>query len=311
MAKSSIKRAVLAKIESSYGTDPTPTGVANAMRVNNLNVTPMNSDNLTRDYVGPYFRNFANIVVNSHVLADFEVELQGSGTAGTAPAFGPLLRACAQAETISPSTSVAYAPVSASFESVTMYFYMDGLVHKIKGMRGDVELTLNARAVPTMKFTMTGLYAGPVDAALPSVTLTGFKAPVAAEKTNTSGFSFLGQSIALESLSLKFGNQVQYRNLVGAEEVIITDRRPTGEILIDAPSVATHNFFADAAAGEANAGSLTIQHGQTAGYIATVAAGKVQPLAPSYEDNNGTLMLRVPFVVLPTSGNDDHSITFT
>lgn len=308
MAKSSVKNAVLAKIEATYKTDPTPTGVANAMRVSNLNLTPMNGDTLVRDYVGPYFRNFANIVVNSHVKADFEVELQSSGTLGTAPAFGPLLRACACGETVTASTKVEYAPVSTITDSVTMYFYKDGLVHKIVGMRGDAEVMLSAREVPTIKFSMTGIYAGPVDAALPAVTLTGFKNPVAAEKSNTSGFTFLGTSFPLESLSLKFGNEVFYRNLVGAEEVIITDRKPTGEILIDAPTVATYDFFTAAANG--TTGALAIQHGQTGTLISTIDVGVLQVLQPSYEDASGTLMLKVPFIALPSSGNDDFKLTF-
>lgn len=310
MVKSTMKRAVLAKIEGTYGTDPTPTGVANAMRVNNLSVTPMNSDNLTRDYAGPYFRNFENIVANSHVKAEFEIELQGSGAAGTAPAYGPLLRACAMGETVVADTSVTYAPVSAALESVTMYFYNDGLVQKVTGLRGDFELTLNARAVPVLKFSMTGLYAGPIDGALPTVTLTGFKAPVAAEKTNTTGFTFLGvTSHKLEALSVKAGNEVFYRNLVGGQEVIITDRKPTAEITIDAPAIATQDIFAAAIAG--TTGSMAIQHGQSAGYIATVTCGKVQPLNPAYEDASGSLMLKVPLIVLPTTGNDDMSIAFT
>lgn len=310
MAKSANKRAVLAKIESVYGTDPTPTGNANAMRVNNLNVTALNAERLKRDYAQPYFSNFEDIVVNGHVRAEFEVELQGSGTAGTAPAFGPLLRACALGETIVANTSVTYAPVSASFESVTMYFYVDGIVQKVKGMRGDCVLALNARAVPVLRFSMTGIYAGPIDGALPSVNVTAFKAPVAAEKTNTSGFSLMGvTSFAMESLTVNFANEVLYRNLVGAEQVMIQDRRPNGEVVIDYPAVATYDFFAAAIAG--TTGALAIQHGQSAGYIATITCGKIQPLEPAQENTNGSLMLKIPFNILPTSGNDDFSIAFT
>ena len=44
------------------------------------------------------------------VEVTFEVEMAGSGTAGTAPAFGPLLKACGNSETIVTDTSVTYAP---------------------------------------------------------------------------------------------------------------------------------------------------------------------------------------------------------
>ena len=48
------KKIILAKTESTYGTDPTPTGVANAILVRNLNLTPQDADLVNRDLVRPY-----------------------------------------------------------------------------------------------------------------------------------------------------------------------------------------------------------------------------------------------------------------
>ncbi len=88
------KKFLIAKIESTYGTDPTPVGGSNAIQVTNLDVTPIESDNVQaaafQGFIGNSTR--ATLVANKRVSVTFDVELAGSGTAGTAPAFGPLLK---------------------------------------------------------------------------------------------------------------------------------------------------------------------------------------------------------------------------
>jgi hypothetical protein len=92
------KRTILAKIESAYGTDPTPTGAANAILVRNLTITPMQTDQASRDLIRAYLGNYENLPAAIHAMVEFEVEVAGKGTAGQAPNYGPLLRACAMQE---------------------------------------------------------------------------------------------------------------------------------------------------------------------------------------------------------------------
>ena len=87
------KRLIVAKIESTYGTDPTPTG-ANAILVRNLEITPLEAETVNRDLVRPYLGASDQLLAQTRVSMTFEVEMAGSGTAGTAPAYGPLLKAC-------------------------------------------------------------------------------------------------------------------------------------------------------------------------------------------------------------------------
>lgn len=94
------KRAICSEIESVYNTDPVPTGSANAIRVRNLNVMPLEMETESRDTVKPYFGNDDEVVTAVYAKVTFEVEMAGSGTAGTAPAYGPLLRSCGMQEAI-------------------------------------------------------------------------------------------------------------------------------------------------------------------------------------------------------------------
>ena len=47
------KRTMLAKIEPIYGTDPTPTGAADAILVKSLDVNPIEATLLPRDLIRP------------------------------------------------------------------------------------------------------------------------------------------------------------------------------------------------------------------------------------------------------------------
>ena len=61
------KRVILAKTEVTYGTDPTPTGAANAILVRNLSITPQNSEIVSRDLVRPYLGASEQIEAGVHV----------------------------------------------------------------------------------------------------------------------------------------------------------------------------------------------------------------------------------------------------
>lgn len=301
------KRTILAKTEVTYGVDPTPTGAANAILVRNLSITPLNAENVSRDLVRPYLGASEQLIASKYVGCEFEVEMAGSGTAGTAPAYGPLLLACGFAETIVAVTSATYAPVSASFKSATIYYNVDGVLHKITGARGNVELMVNSGQIPVFKFTFTGLYNAPTDTAAPAVTYTSFQTPLAANTTNTTGFSLFSYSAAMESLSLNMGNAVNYRSLIGAEDVLMTDRQITGSVVFEAPNIATKDFFSIALAS--NLGALDITHGTTAGNKVQILSSRVDISNPSYSDSNGIQMLNVPLTLVPsTAGNDEISI---
>ena len=315
MALLSRKRVILAKIETVYGTDPTPTGAANAILVRNLDVTPLDAEIVNRDLVRPYFGSMDQIIAAQKVGISFEVELQGAGAAGTAPAYGPLLKACGLAETTNAGVSAVYTPVSSAFSSVTLYVQVQdntaasSPLHKVTGCRGNVEFMLNAKSLPVMKFTFTGVYNAVVDATNLNATYTGFKTPLAVNKANTPTFSFFGFSGIMSDFGLNLNNEVVYRNLLNSESVILTDRKVGGTVQFEAPTITAKDFFAAAIA--TTLGSMQIVHGTVAGSIIDISAtSTVDVVNPSYNDMDGIVMLSVPFVVVPTTaGNDEFTLT--
>jgi hypothetical protein len=380
------KRLILAETEGTYGSDPGPDG-ADAILVRDLSITPQQSDVVNRDLVRPYLGASEQLLANTRVECTFSVELAGSGTAGTAPRFGKVLKACALAETtVSPavtgtaaagasnsitlaagasatndfyngqviritgglgagsvflitdyigSTKVAtlrpigaavtldntsvysidahvvYTPVSATFGSVTIHYNIDGVLHKLTGCRGTFSINTAVGEIPTIDFTMTGVYNAPTDTAAPAVTYADQATPRIFKAGNSGAFTLLNYSGCLQSVSMDVGNSTVYRELVGCtKEVLITDRATTGTVVIEAPTIAEKDYFT-AALTDGTLGELSFIHGTTGGNIVALQSTRVDIGDPSYQDQDGIHMLSLPYTAIPsTSGNDEFRLVF-
>lgn len=310
MPKQSRIQLLLAKIETTYGTDSVPVG-SDAVLVRNLEVTPLEAKMLERETIQPYLGSRPSLMTDRQIVLTFEVELSGSGTAGTAPKYGPIIRACGLSQTIVASTSVTYAPVSTGQESATFYYFADGIRHRATGCRGTFEVVGTASEFALLRFTMTGIYNGPTDTAVPSATYTAQAEPLPFGAGNTPTVSIHGVTACLQELTLDLANEVVYRGLAGCTpEILITERKAAGSARIECPTLATKDYFAAAVArGQA---AVSFAHGTSAGNICTLNVPQAQLGAPNYADSDGVLMLNVPFMALPTAaGNNELSLVFT
>lgn len=305
------KSLILIETESTYGTDPTPTGT-DAVLVRDLSVVPLQSDTVDRQLIRPYLGASEQLLANTRVQCTFSVELAGSGTVATAPAYGKALKACGLSETITPTTSVTYAPVSAAFSSITIYYNLDGVLHKLTGARGTFTINGTVGQIPTIDFTFTGIYNTPTDTAAPSVTYADQATPVIFKHTNTTGFELLSYAGCLQSVSFDIGNTIIYRELVNCtKQVLQTDRRATGSVTIEAPTIAAKNYYT-AALTDGSLGNLLFQHGQTAGNIVDFASTRIDIGDVSISDMDGIAMLTIPYTAVPsTAGNDEFSLVYT
>lgn len=305
--------AILAKIEATYNVDPTPTGAANAMLVSNLSISPLNATNVGRDLVRNYFGGSEQLVGVRNVQCSFDVELSGAGAAGTAPAFGPLLRACGMAETITASSRVEYLPVSSAFESVTLYWYDDGVLHKLTGARGTFSVMMGLSERPVIRYSFTGIYSTPTATALPTTTLTGFTKPLVVTDANTGDVTFGatyttgtlsgGTAYPSRGITLDVGNSVSHIPLLGGETVEITGRDVTGSVQLDLTAAQEVTF-----AGTVNDNTtqaVGITHGTTAGNTVVLHAPVVQLINYSKADQDGKRMQGYDLRLLPSAGNDE------
>lgn len=104
-------KVIAAKIETTEGSDVTPTAAANAILCENARVTSQQDMVETKEHTGS-LDGAEDIVGGTRMSVTFDVYIKGSGTAGTAPEFGPLLKACGWAETAT-ATAVPSSPETA------------------------------------------------------------------------------------------------------------------------------------------------------------------------------------------------------
>jgi len=304
------KRLLLAKIESTYGTDPTP-AATDAVLVSALEVQPLQLELKDRELILGYLGNTEMVVGQRLVGVSFDVEIAGSGTPGTAPKWSALMQACGFAETIVASTSVTYSLVSSAFKGVTLYFFADGVRHKVTGCRGTWSMALEADEIPKISFSFTGIFNAPTDETQPTPTFTNQADPVIVNSANTATLQVHGYAACLSAFSLDLANETPFRQLAGCtQQVMITDRKPEGEVTIEAPTIAQKNYFSSASTQ--TAGQFSWVHGTTAGNIITFTAPTCNLGSPEYDEDAGVIMLKLPFMPQPTAaGNDEFTLACT
>lgn len=306
-------KAILAKIETTYGTDAVPTGAANAVMATEVQLSPMEGQDISRELDSrPFMGGQPTIAAGLYAKLSMKVELKGSGTAGTPPGFSALLRACACAEVVSAGVSVAYNRVSTGHESASIYVNIDGTRHVLTGARGNVVLKLSAQGIPYLEFEFWGLYSTPTDVALPAVTLgTQLSlAPQHGSSANTPTFTVGGVTLILREFSLDFGNQVVPRLLIRSESIMISDIDETIDMRVEAVPLATLNPFL--LAQNATTQVLQLVHGVGAGRICTLSVPTAQFMRPSgYQQQDGIVEWPLKMKPIPTAGNDQLTLTFT
>lgn len=136
---------LLAKIESTPGTDATPAAATDSVACENIQVTGNPNVIQTNEYIGS-IDSFAPIIGGMPFSVSFDVPLKGSGTAGTAPEWGKLLRACGMAETVTASAvgATAQAATAGSANTVTGGANFTATAQLYRGM--PLALTVNPAA---------------------------------------------------------------------------------------------------------------------------------------------------------------------
>jgi len=313
MTKSTHRRLLLAAVEQTYGTFETVAGT-DALLVSNLECTPLDPGLLDRELVLPFFGSRPKVVGQRVGSCTFDVELSGSGVVGTAPRWGRLLRACGFGEAAI-AESVTYTPAMTGIIGVSLDFNNDGNRHRLSGCRGNATFNLSAGEIPKISFEFFGTYVAAAAAAQTTPTFGGQAEPVIVSSANTTSVSVLGLTTAcMESFSLDLGNEVPLRQLAGCTQSYpITNRMPSGEVVIEAPVIGSgsgeKDYFAQVISQVT--GSISWQHGQTAGNITTMTLGQCNIDGPSYSDSDGIQMLSVPFMAQATAANNEMTLVLT
>lgn len=301
---------ILAKLETTYGVDSVPTGAANAVRAINAKISPMEGQDLSRNLDLPTMGNQASLPADLHMKLEFQVEMQASGTAGTAPAWAPLIRACGCAQTVVAATSVTYNPVSDGFEAATLYFQLGGTLYAMRGARGNAKIMVSAQGIPMVEFAFSGLFQVASEAVRPTPVYTAWLDPLLATNTNTPVFTVNGVSLKLRDFSFDMGNTVEPRLLIGGESIQIVDRAEMIEARVEAEPLTTLNPYALAIAQTRV--PVVLQHGTVAGRRVTLNAPlSLVQRTTGLEESQGIVEWPLRLAPQINAGNDQFTLVCT
>jgi len=305
-----VKRAQMAaKAEAAEGSAETLAG-ADAFLAENIDFNP-EIEKGERNPVTSSLSGFPSIPGARKCTISFDVELKGSGTAGTAPALGKLLLGCGFAETLVALTSATYKPASTGISSMSLAMYNDGVRYGVIGARGNVSLKLLKGKPPMLHFVFTGADYTVTDVALLSSGVS---------YESTKPIAFLSATMTIDSYAALVGsmefnmnNEVALRDDVNAasghKSAIITARKPSLSLDPEMVTVATYDFFGKWRSG--SEGALTAALTGAAGNICTITAPKVQYTGVKLADKSGIRSLGIDCQLNRNAGDDELVIAFT
>lgn len=305
---------ILVKIESTYGTDPTPTGsdaVAIALLVQ---ANPSESARFSERPVirGGSIGKASPLFGGSLFGLVIEVELKGSGDADTPPEYGPLLKACGFLETINASTSVVYTPRSTSHQSCTIYYYQDGTRYRVTGCRGNVSFRGSVGEVMIATFTMVGRKTAgdPTDAAQLSPTLDDTVPPTF---LGTNFFNLDAYNPVFTEWTLDMQNGVNPGANANAADgfgvVRITERDPRGTLNPEMTLVATQDWVDDFEQGTTQ--DLNFQLGTAGGNRFAFDIPIARYIEIGFDDRDGNRVVPLGYKADESVAlNDEVTITF-
>jgi hypothetical protein len=302
------QRAVLAaKVEAVEGT-PETLLAANGILALSAQFQ-RNQDLLARDPLRPTLSQLTSVPGRRTATITATCEMKGSGTAGTVPEWGPLMRSCGFGETIVAVTSVTYAPISTGDVSITEALYMDGVKRQIAGARSTLSFGGAVGEFCIMNFTTLGIDDTTSDTAIiaPTYQTTVPKA------LKGLTFTLHGSTVVCSAFSFDLGITNTPRGDLtkasGFASVFFGNRLPVCNFVVETPLVASKDWYGIMDAGtEAN---INLVISLAAGNIITITSAKFQVTNITEQDDGGIAKLSLDGKLNLTTGDDELSIALT
>lgn len=306
------KGVVLAKVETTAGTDAVPT--ATNVVLTSVPQHGVSGNKQVRDYMRDTLSPTGFTVGAKKQTISFSCEFKGPNsvpTPDTATYLDALLQACglvgASGIYTGSDNGMLYKPTStiASMKAISIYYFMDGMKHALVGCRGNAVFEFAVDTAPKVTFTFTGTYVDPTDTSNPTgLTLQTFEPPVAVN---------LGLTLAsytptgVERLTLDLGNKITEKKDVnsttGLSCLVITGREPKFSMDCDVDTLANFNPYTIWKAG-------TLQAISWSAGVKGNRVGILLPTArmdePAKAEKDGRAVYNLSFT--PTGTDDEYTI---
>lgn len=306
------KKAIVVCLETEYGVAPAiETGTL--MLATELSITPYQGNTVERTRIRQKMGGYAQINTGPNTQVQVTVPWSGSGEApvvGTSvvvPGYGKLCRASQMQEVEDlDAGEVTWTRTSAEGDSVSIYYLHDGQQQCVKGVRGTLSGSGQNAGLPTLSFTMTGLYERPTTISPITMSIENHADEVPVNFENTTDFNIQGHEAIGQTFSFDVGNTVTPRNLPNYEGVHITASNIVGQVAFQAPRLTDFDIFEKVESHKAvTVGAVLFQHGTVPGNIVGVRGPKVQLTGMTTQDSDGFTHYQCEARYLPVDGDDE------
>lgn len=305
------RQLLLAKVETTFNVDPTPTAAADAIQCEEPDYS-VDLVVLERNFIKPTYDRTAHVIGRKLAKIKFVTEVKNGGALGVQCKLGRLLVGCGFKETLVAAASATYTPSSdpTLYKSLTFYLYKDGNLHIMTGCYGTVsfEAAVNGYAKATFEFT--GQYYVPTAVALPTNPAYETTKPAQVELAQLQIDTF---AAVISKFSLDMGVKVLPRldtnGADGYTGTYIDDRDVKGGIDPEAPLVGSYNFWTKLSTAAEVA--FTMRVGSVAANIVTFTAPKTQYTGLTYASRDNLQTLDAALAFNGNAGDDEVVIAFT
>ncbi len=260
---------LLAEVEITYGTDPTPVAADDGVRVSERiwsSITIEHAFLNKRESASGSILPIAPAARTGRV-ATLEIawDMRGAGVAYALtdlPEADPLLRACGLARTddFTPGTeNVIYNQADSGMDSCTIYAYAGTKLIQVVGCRGNMRWPVEAGAFGILRFSMQGMVSSaPTEVALPAITYDAAIPPTAV------GMALAVGGWSPDVVSAEFDQGAVLARLPGvnaADGIVsfeIAGAEPTYKLSAKLDTIANYDPWANMAASTGNTITQTL-----------------------------------------------------
>jgi hypothetical protein len=299
------RMAVLAGVEETYATDPTPTA---ALWLKDVTVDVIQGDLVSVGTLRPGMGGLVKAFFGRRVNLKGKFLLGAAGTAGTAPAWDALARACHHAVTTTEGTKVDYTPIDTGFESAAIYFNCEGNRTKALGCRGKILWRWVVGQFPEAEFDITGIWSADANASYPAVDYSAWKTPLLVGKDQVALCQIGGTDEVVQSVEIDSGADVAYVERINRREIEIGDRIAKLTAVIEEPAFSARNY--NTAVGVPGTyKSFALTHGTVGGAKVLATATNWQLGGVQRQKLGNNLGIQLSGEIVSASGTPDYTIS--
>ncbi|MGR3479360.1 phage tail tube protein [Salipiger marinus] len=247
---------------------------------------------------------------NIRAGAQYQVEAAAPGAVATAPVYAHLLQSSGMAMvTDLDDTIFTPMPAGDAIPSCTMQLRNGAQMQSVVGVRGSFGFTAEVNQRAYFSFTRQGQYRAPEAFVAAAHDFSDWPRGLECTPENMFAFTLGGTKLCATSFSFTDGRTPRVNDYMNCEGTKLTPRMFTGSMTVKHPDLGTKDLLS--MVKNVVTEPLIFTLGKTAGNIITVTGANVQIKAPTEQDINGDLGVRLDLRFLPDAGDDEIEIRFS